>query len=33
MDSIVEAVFTHPAEQPDRSALLFAEQTMTYGQL
>lgn len=33
MNSIVEAVFRHAAEQPERPAILFEGETISYGQL
>jgi malonyl-CoA/methylmalonyl-CoA synthetase len=33
MNSIIEAVFIHSQEQPERPALFFGDQTITYGQL
>jgi len=33
MNSIVEAVFKHAGEQPERPAILFEDETISYGQL
>src|SRR5215813_10810310 len=33
MDSIVAAVYQHAQQEPDRPAIFFADQTITYGQL
>ena len=33
MDSVIEAVFQHAQQQPERPALLFEDQTISYGQL
>src|SRR5436853_6358303 len=33
MNSIVAAVYQHAQQEPDRPAIFFADQTITYGQL
>ena len=33
MDSIVATVQQHAQQEPDRPAIFFADQTITYGQL